>query len=63
MLLGYESLLLLRDKNNQKEVGNILEQLDSDFITPEVAKEKKRLLNRLKELGEMDIYNRLIKME
>lgn len=59
MLLAYEWPGLLRDGKNEQEVMEILEYLDRDVVTNEVAEEMKRRIERLREIGELDIYEKI----
>jgi hypothetical protein len=60
MLLGYEYKDLLADQSHAAEVASILEELDFDcIIAPEGEQHRAALLDRLKELGEHRILQRL----
>jgi hypothetical protein len=50
----------VRNKDNWKEIDLIMQYLDQDIITPEIAAEKARLIERLKEIGEVIIYSKVI---
>jgi len=50
----------VRNKDNWEEIDCIMQYLDQDLITPEIAKEKARLIEQLKEIGEDIIYSKVI---
>jgi len=60
MLLAYEYEALLINKENKKEVASILRDLDFDIGSPELARYRQELMQRLKQLGEQQIYERLL---
>ncbi|RKL63026.1 hypothetical protein DXT63_08500 [Thermoanaerobacteraceae bacterium SP2] len=47
----------IKHKENRDEIYRILEYLEQDLVTEEMQKEKRKLINRLKELGEDKIYD------
>lgn len=55
--LAYTYLGMLHNKNNEKEVLQILGELfGSDIVWPGKEKEDEKLLERLKKMGEDKIY-------
>ncbi|MDQ0287142.1 hypothetical protein J2Z49_002261 [Desulfofundulus luciae] len=60
MLLAYEYEGLLINLAHRNEVVSILQALDeTDLVTPEIAKRKEAMIERLRRLGEHKIYERL----
>lgn len=46
-------------EKNQSEIDYIMQYLDQDLITTEIAAEMERLTKRLKEIGEDILYDKV----
>lgn len=59
MVLSYEFYELVQNKQNIYEIIMILEKLDRDILTSETFEEHNKSLERLQELGEMELFMRI----
>ncbi len=49
----------IKDKSNIEEIRNIIEALERDIVTLEILKEKDKAIERLKEMGEDILYEKI----
>lgn len=56
----YVCVGLLVDEGNREEVNHILDFVEMDLTTPDTPAQRVRAIERLKEIGETELYEYLI---